>query len=115
MRAATLRPLVALLLALPGSASAQAAGSAERGEAVYAHWCAICHDRGARGFPGTQALEILHGGAVPAALADRTDLDPDYVEYVVRHGLSVMPFFRPTEVGQGDMADLKAYLTRDNP
>jgi len=37
------------------------------------------------------------------------------VAYVVRNGLSIMPFFRPTEIDDEQLAALGAYLSRNNP
>ena len=64
--------------------------------------------------PGTQALQARFRGELPAPLAQRTDLTPDYIEAVVRDGLRSMPFFRPTEVSDDDLAALVAYLTREH-
>ena len=41
---------------------------------------------------------------------DRTDLAPDLVKAAVRTGISVMPFFRKTEVSDADLDALAAYL-----
>jgi len=48
----------------------------------------------------------------PALLADRTDLAPDYIKLIVRHGVSVMPPFRKTELSDAELDDVVAYLTR---
>mgnify|MGYP002714915324 FL=1 len=50
---------------------------------------------------------------VPALLEERTDLVPETVEYFVRNGVSVMPAFRKTEIGDEDLAALGAYLARN--
>lgn len=101
----------ALLLGMGSTGQAQ--DMVQQGEAVFEKWCAICHDRGTK-FPGTQALEMLYEGSVPAALADRTDLDGDMIRHFVHNGTSIMPFFRPTEISESDMTALIAYLTRKN-
>lgn len=89
------------------------------GKKVYGAWCAACHGAGpgrdARGLPGTEALDALHEGKVPAILDERTDLTPEVVSYFVRNGnTSMMPFFRKTEISDADLADLGAYLSRLN-
>jgi mono/diheme cytochrome c family protein len=81
----------------------------ERGKAVYDEWCAACHDPGPR-HPGTQALDALYKGKKPGALTERTDLVPKLTETFVRRGVSVMPPFRKTEIGDADLAALAAYL-----
>lgn len=98
-----------LMAALPAFS-----GDVTKGEALYDHWCAICHAAGPM-YPGTQALAMRHEGDVPAVLAERDDLDGYYITYVVRNGLSIMPFFRKTELSDADMDDMVAYLTRNNP
>lgn len=83
-----------------------------QGEAVFHRWCAACHDPGP-GHPGTQALALKFGGSVPEALKDRSDLSPETVEYCVRHGVSSMPFFRKTEIGDADLRALSNWIGRN--
>lgn len=61
--------------------------------------------------PGTDALAAKYRGAVPALLEQRTDLTVESVTYVVRHGVSIMPFFRKTEISDSQLEDLAAYLS----
>jgi mono/diheme cytochrome c family protein len=82
-----------------------------RGYVSFQLSCAVCHGSGP-GKPGTRALAAKYKGAEPALLEERTDLKPDYVRYVVRHGVSVMPFFRKTELSDGDLDAIAAYLSR---
>jgi len=51
---------------------------------------------------------------VPAVLDERTDLTPVFVRYFVRNGVSMMPFFRRTEITDAELAALSAYLSRLN-
>ena len=83
----------------------------EHGREVFERWCAPCHAAGP-GHPGTAALAAKYNGAVPAELERRQNLTPQFVTGVVRHGLSVMPIFRKTEVSDDDLAALEAYLQR---
>jgi len=99
----------ALLLA---ASSIQAQDKAN-GEAVYDLWCAPCHAAGPRKHPGTAALEILYKGEKPAVLTERTDLTPDLVSFYVRNGVSIMPFFRKTEISDEDLVDLSAFLGKE--
>jgi mono/diheme cytochrome c family protein len=99
--------LAGLALAVASRGAAQP--PRDRGRQVFEYWCAPCHARGPR-HPGTQALEALYKGAKPAALEERTDLVPSITETFVRTGVSVMPPFRKTEIGDADLAALAAYL-----
>jgi len=85
----------------------------ERGEEVFDTWCAACHDD-TRRTAGTIALAAKYQGVLPALLEERTDLTPEIVALWVRNGISIMPFFRKTEISDAQLADLGAYLTRNN-
>jgi mono/diheme cytochrome c family protein len=84
-----------------------------RGEDVFQYWCNTCHGPEMLK-PGTAALAIKYQGSVPAALAERTDMVPPFIELMVRQGIAMMPFFRPTEVSNADLEALSAYLTRNS-
>jgi (+)-pinoresinol hydroxylase len=84
-----------------------------RGYVQYQDYCAVCHGTGV-GKPGTLALQQKYKGAEPALLADRTDLTAQLVKTYVRNGISVMPFFRKTEISDADLDAIAAYLTRNN-
>jgi mono/diheme cytochrome c family protein len=84
---------------------------AQTGKAVFDKWCAPCHAPGP-GHPGTTAIAALYKGSKPAPLEERTDLTPDVVKQFVRKGVSVMPFFRKTEISDTDLDALAAYLAR---
>jgi mono/diheme cytochrome c family protein len=92
-----------------------------RGQEVFEQRCAACHapvPKNMIGPPympamaGTQALQARYKGAKPAELELRTDLTPEFVKAIVRGGLNSMPFFRPTELSDDDLAALGAYLSR---
>ncbi|MDT8264868.1 cytochrome c (plasmid) [Roseomonas mucosa] len=90
-----------------------------RGEQVFAYNCTSCHGPGIGNpgnefKPGTDALRVKYNGDVPALLTERTDLTPDAVAYFVRNGISIMPFFRKTEISDADLAALGAYLNRNS-
>ncbi len=117
----------AMLLGLAASAQtvrAQAATSAwttsipsgkgePRGYVQYQEYCAVCHGAGV-GKPGTIALAAKYKGTKPALLSERTDLTPQLVKLYVRNGITVMPFFRKTEISDADLDAIAAYLTRNN-
>jgi len=93
----------------------------QRGRDVFQQRCAACHaaiPKDTIGPPylppmaGTQALQARYKGAKPAEIEERTDLTPEFVKAIVRGGLNSMPFFRPTELSDEDLAALGAYLAR---
>ncbi len=105
----TLIALCALAAALLAVCQVSAQEPLQRGQQVFDHWCAPCHDAGP-GNPGTIALAVRYQGAKPAALMERTDLTPDLTRFFVRNGLSIMPPFRKTEISDADLEALAAYL-----
>ncbi|HVB87912.1 MAG TPA: cytochrome c [Candidatus Dormibacteraeota bacterium] len=84
-----------------------------RGYVQFQDYCAVCHGAGV-GKPGTIALKEKYKGAEPALLAERTDLTQQLVKTYVRNGISVMPFFRKTEISDADLDAIAEYLTRNN-
>ncbi|MDB6012478.1 MAG: petJ [Gammaproteobacteria bacterium] len=78
------------------------------GGKIFDKWCSDCHSTA--GGPGSLALQRKYRGNLPAVLEQRTDLRPDYVKLVVRHGVSFMPSFRKTEISDADLALLADYL-----
>jgi mono/diheme cytochrome c family protein len=84
------------------------------GRAVYTKWCAPCHDPGVI-HPGTNALTVKYQGVKPGVLLEWKDLPPEMVSYVVRHGISVMPQFRKTEISDADLEALAKFLSRNTP
>ena len=87
------------------------AGEDAQGKQVFEKWCMPCHGNGTE-YPGTLALNARYKGAVPAALEDRVDLMPPLVKYFVRNGISVMPFFRKTEISDTELDALARYLQK---
>jgi mono/diheme cytochrome c family protein len=86
-----------------------------RGYVEYEKYCSACHGVGPEARPGYTALQARYKGALPPALPDRTDLAADYVKYLVRNGLSIMPRARKTEISDAELYAIAAYLTRNNP
>lgn len=103
--------LMFVLLAVAAPASADNHALVEKGHQVFHKWCAPCHAPGIKEYPGTVALYAKYHGKIPAALEQRTDLTAEMITYFVRHGVSVMPFFRKTEVSDKDLKALIGYLT----
>jgi mono/diheme cytochrome c family protein len=107
----TLLLSAAAALSLCASVATAESSKAQTGKAVFDKWCAPCHAPGPN-HPGTTAIAALYKGSKPAALEDRTDLTPAIVNQFVRKGVSVMPFFRKTEISDADLDALAAYLAR---
>jgi mono/diheme cytochrome c family protein len=105
--------LLASLVCLLAGTSALGADDTQvqQGRVVFEKWCAPCHAPGP-GHPGTAALDALYKGKRPGALEQRTDLTPPLVKQFVRKGVSVMPFFRKTEVSDAELDALGAYLSK---
>lgn len=87
------------------------------GRDVFEYWCAPCHgpgigNPGEHTRPGTKALELKYQGKLPALLTERKDLTPQFVSYTVRNGVSVMPFFRKTEITDAQLEALAVYLAK---
>jgi mono/diheme cytochrome c family protein len=103
----------ALVVALTASANLLAADDPKikAGDAVFQKWCAPCHAPGPN-HPGTTALAALYKGSKPAALEERKDLAPQITKRFVRTGVSIMPFFRKTEISDAELDALAAYLAR---
>ncbi|HZF28512.1 MAG TPA: cytochrome c [Gammaproteobacteria bacterium] len=100
--------VAAAALGFAFAAQAQDTGKLD-GKAVFTKWCAPCHGDGP-GKPGTAALQALYKGAKPALLEQRTDLPPELTKQFVRTGVSVMPFFRKTEISDVELEALAGYL-----
>ncbi len=79
------------------------------GGALFNARCAVCHAAGGMG------ANVLAGrlGPEKSLLANRTDLNADYVQYVARHGLGAMPRLSRVEVTDPELKAIAAYLTRN--
>jgi (+)-pinoresinol hydroxylase len=84
------------------------------GQAVYLRWCAPCHAPGVT-HPGTHALMTKYQGVKSGVLLDWKDLPAVTVKYWVRHGISVMPHFRKTEISDAELDQLAGFLARNTP
>ena len=91
-------------------AFAMPAGAAEMtGKGVFDHYCAQCH--GSSDGTGTLQLRRTRGND-RALLTERSDLTPDYIEYIVRHGLRSMPPFVPSDLTATQLAALEKFLAK---
>jgi mono/diheme cytochrome c family protein len=92
-------------------ATAQEGEHAE-GMRVYEKWCSHCHDPGVE-HPGTLALTAKYEGVKSGVLLEWTDLRPELTTTFVRSGISVMPFFRKTEISDAELRALADFLARN--
>jgi cytochrome c5 len=86
-----------------------AAGAEMTGKEVFDHYCTYCH--GTDDAPGTMQLRRTRGKD-QALLIQRKNLTPDYIEYVVRHGLRSMPPFVPSDLTEARLKALVAFLAK---
>lgn len=82
------------------------------GKKVFDKWCAPCHAAG-DAYPGTLALLAKYKDTKSPVLEEWTDLPPVVTKTFVRNGVSIMPFFRKTEISDEELDDLAAYLARN--
>ena len=95
--------------AVPGAGWSAVPVSGHSGKANFERYCLECHGAGPN-HPGTQALAAKYKGTRPARLDQRQDLSEDFVIYTVRHGVSVMPAERKTEISDTELKSIAAYL-----
>jgi len=101
------------MLALPVIAD-EVAPQHTAGREVYLKWCAPCHAPGIT-HPGTHALMTKYQGVKSGVLLEWTDLPAGTIKYTVRHGISVMPQFRKTEISDAELDALARYMSRNTP
>lgn len=94
--------------ALPVSVATLYESSAD----LYEVNCAICHgEEGA--LAGTMRLAQSRGDEF-SVLLKRGDLSAEYVSYVIRNGLSMMPAFRPSDLDDAQVEALSEYVVSRN-
>jgi len=95
--------------AMPNPAPRTPAPRSE-GEATFLAKCRYCHiEMG----PGTLTLG-KRLGEKNALLANRTDLEADYVKAVVRNGLNTMPAINRVEVSDKELNTIATWLSTHN-
>lgn len=98
--------------AVPGAGWAAVPVPGSSGKATYERYCLECHGAGPE-HPGTQALAAKYKGKLPDRLDQRKDLTADFVISTVRHGVSIMPAERKTEIGDAELKAIANYLARN--
>lgn len=112
----SLRIVLAVLALLPAlyafadeaSDAAKLTSEQRQGRVLFNESCVFCH--GERGHATTLLGKQL--GAANAMLERRTNLSPELVRHVVRHGINSMPFYRRAELSDHELELITAYLTR---
>ena len=89
--------------------STSALAAEPKGSEVFEHYCSHCH--GTADAPATMQLSRTPGKD-KGLLTQRTDLAPDYIEYIVRHGLKSMPPFAPSDLDEKKLKALTAFLMK---
>ena len=108
-----LNKLLMVIVAITAPAFAQYSPPTAPGKAIYDKWCLPCHSPDLDGhYPGTVALQVKYKGKVPAALEERTDLTREMITTFVRHGVSIMPPFRKTEISDQELQVMIDYLVK---
>ena len=100
-------PAVVGLLSLSALGTAvRGAEPAPDGRTLFQRRCGICHlaDGGGTWMLGRRL------GAEFSLLERRTDLQPPFIKYVVRHGLQAMPRFTRVDVSEVELDAIAAYL-----
>ena len=105
------RSIISAALMIVSVSCFAADNNQDLGKQVYKKWCAPCHAPGDL-YPGTLALRAKYKGALPDALEQRTDLNPEMVKYFVRNGVTIMPFFRKTEISDAELNAVADFLTK---
>ena len=82
---------------------------ADEGRQWYEKTCNYCHGPG--GFAAKKLAKRL--GESRALLASRTDLNADYIRYVVRHGIGSMPWYSRTDLSDAQLELVVAWLVRE--
>jgi mono/diheme cytochrome c family protein len=106
-----MRQIALLLIGATALADAArpAVGEELKGKEVFEQYCSHCHGPGDA--PGTVHLSRTRGKE-KGLLTQRTDLAPEYVEYIVRHGLKSMPPFVPSDLTDAKLKALVGFLTK---
>ena len=79
------------------------------GKEIYNNHCVSCHNSG----PGNVGTTVLSNrySSDEAVLLNRKNLHPEFIRSIVRHGLGIMPGFRPTEINDSDLEKLSEFLS----
>lgn len=86
-----------------------------QGEQIFLARCEYCHGEGPQKGATLTLGQRYQGTDIPALLAERTNLTPEYIRVMVRTNTTGMTPIRVTEVDEQQLDALIAYLTRNNP
>ncbi|HEX7759333.1 MAG TPA: cytochrome c [Caulobacteraceae bacterium] len=83
------------------------------GQALFSHVCGYCHLAGGMGTNVlTAQMVAAHQPPAMGLLANRTDLRPEYVQWVVRNGKGAMPRQSRVDVTDAELDSIAAYLAK---
>lgn len=99
-------------LALDTNALDVNAPGLKTGQQIYTLYCSACHNPG-EGHAGTMKLALLKGEE-NSVITERSDLNAEYIRFVVRDGLLEMAPFRPTDINDGELDSLIQYILSNN-
>ncbi|MBQ0799506.1 MAG: cytochrome c [Porticoccaceae bacterium] len=99
-------------LALDANAADVNATDLKTGQQIYTLYCSACHNPG-EGHAGTMKLALLKGEE-NSVITERSDLNAEYIRFVVRDGLLEMAPFRPTDINDGELDSLIQYILSNN-
>lgn len=99
-------------LALATNALDANAPDLKTGQQIYTLYCSACHNPG-EGHAGTMKLALLKGEE-NSVITERSDLNAEYIRFVVRDGLLEMAPFRPTDINDGELDSLIQYILSNN-
>ncbi|MEH6638487.1 MAG: cytochrome c [Porticoccaceae bacterium] len=95
-------------LALDTNALDANAPDLKTGQQIYTLYCSACHNPG-EGHAGTMKLALLKGEE-NSVITKRSDLNAEYIRFVVRDGLLEMAPFRPTDINDRELDSLIQYV-----
>jgi mono/diheme cytochrome c family protein len=98
------------MLTMPAHAASDTAGQIAAGKVLFDKRCGICHAAPSIGY----VVLARRNGEGRAALAERNDLAPEYIAWVARHGLGLMPPFTRVMLTNAELVQVSTYLTRNN-
>ncbi|HYM36574.1 MAG TPA: cytochrome c [Steroidobacteraceae bacterium] len=103
-------PVTSLLLCISAANAEELTTRQQEGKKLFEATCNFCHNP--RGWAADRLRMRLDESRV--VIAERTDLDRDYIRFVVRNGLVNMPAYTPTDLSDIQIQLVADYLTRDN-
>lgn len=102
--------VLGVLLASGASAETPLTARQQDGKKLFEATCNYCHNP--KGWATERLRTRLDESRV--LIAERSDLNRDYIRFVVRNGLVNMPAYTPTDLNEAQIQSISDYLTRNN-